>query len=50
MKQEEKMNKLFYIIIGFILGILFSILLILKEFLNKLNWRNLKKLWVILNE
>jgi uncharacterized membrane protein len=44
------MNKLFYIIIGFILGIVVTLYLYIQEYLGKVTWKSLKKLWKILNE
>lgn len=44
------MDKLFYIVIGFILGIIITLYLLLEEYLGKLTFKKIKKLWTLLNE
>lgn len=44
------MNKIFYICIGFILGITVGMILFLQEILGKINLKLLKKFWKILTK
>ena len=43
------MNKLFYFIIGFVLGMTVTTYLFIREYLGKLTYERIKKLWKILN-
>jgi hypothetical protein len=46
----KMLDKLFYFIIGFIVGILVTLWLLLKEFCGKLNIDMIKKLWEIFKD
>jgi len=44
------MNKIFYIVVGFILGIIVTLYLCINEYLGKVTLKKLNQLWKILNE
>jgi len=44
------MNRVFYLCIGFVLGIIVTLYLCLEEYLGKLTLIKIKKLWELLNE
>jgi hypothetical protein len=43
------MNKIFYLCIGFIIGIFITFFIFLKELCGKININAIKKLWKIIN-